>query len=333
MSLKHKSQSALEYMMTYGWAILVIVIVAAVLYSLGIFSPSSSLSTTVTGFSSFSVNGICLNNGAMKISLQNGVGYEINLYNLTASSSYGNFNITGVSYSVLPSGFMDLVLIGVCPTSTGVSYSVSLKLFYTEPGQVFPGPYETTGTVTGTSGSIPKNQWIVTGYELSNPFDFSAFNSSPLYTPGVGEEVVALGDWNSTNSSSSEYGKGYAFTSSGYSGNSFGFSIQPMPGPLSVIYYSCSSNELCQGASAYSLQNLSGNYNISITTDDAMDVFYRLIGTSEWHNVFDGSAWHGQGATPYSKIVDFPTGVYQIIAAWNNGGGGPGMTALSIDPT
>ena len=28
-----KSQSALEYMMTYGWAILIIVIVAAVLYS------------------------------------------------------------------------------------------------------------------------------------------------------------------------------------------------------------------------------------------------------------------------------------------------------------
>ena len=39
MGLTHKSQSALEYMMTYGWAILVIVIVAAVLYSLGIFSP------------------------------------------------------------------------------------------------------------------------------------------------------------------------------------------------------------------------------------------------------------------------------------------------------
>ena len=46
-----KSQSALEYMMTYGWAILIIVIVAAVLYSFGIFSPSSSISATITGFS------------------------------------------------------------------------------------------------------------------------------------------------------------------------------------------------------------------------------------------------------------------------------------------
>ncbi|MBE5728259.1 hypothetical protein IHE51_00125, partial [Candidatus Parvarchaeota archaeon] len=39
-----RSQSALEYMMTYGWAILIIVIVAVVLYSMGIFSPPSFLS-------------------------------------------------------------------------------------------------------------------------------------------------------------------------------------------------------------------------------------------------------------------------------------------------
>ena len=35
--INKRSQSALEYMMTYGWAILIIVIVAAVLYSFGIF--------------------------------------------------------------------------------------------------------------------------------------------------------------------------------------------------------------------------------------------------------------------------------------------------------
>ncbi len=36
LSIKSKrSQSALEYMMTYGWAILIIVIVAVILYSMG----------------------------------------------------------------------------------------------------------------------------------------------------------------------------------------------------------------------------------------------------------------------------------------------------------
>ncbi len=39
--MKSKLQSAMEYLMTYGWAILVIAVVLGVLYSLGIFSPSN----------------------------------------------------------------------------------------------------------------------------------------------------------------------------------------------------------------------------------------------------------------------------------------------------
>ena len=35
-----KAQSALEYLVTYGWAILAIVIIAAVLWGFGIFDPS-----------------------------------------------------------------------------------------------------------------------------------------------------------------------------------------------------------------------------------------------------------------------------------------------------
>ena len=75
----HRSQSALEYMMTYGWAILIIVIVAAVLYSMGIFNPSSSISTTVTGFAGLDVQGACIQGGALQLEITNGVGYVINI--------------------------------------------------------------------------------------------------------------------------------------------------------------------------------------------------------------------------------------------------------------
>ena len=61
--LNKRSQSALEYMMTYGWAILIIVIVAVILYSMGIFNPSSSITSTVTGFSNLgAVNAFCIPN-------------------------------------------------------------------------------------------------------------------------------------------------------------------------------------------------------------------------------------------------------------------------------
>jgi hypothetical protein len=39
-----KSQSAMEYLMTYGWAILILGIVASALFALGIFNPGQSAS-------------------------------------------------------------------------------------------------------------------------------------------------------------------------------------------------------------------------------------------------------------------------------------------------
>jgi len=49
MKLDKKGQSALEYLMTYGWALVVIVVVVAVLYALGVFNIGGSIETC-TGF-------------------------------------------------------------------------------------------------------------------------------------------------------------------------------------------------------------------------------------------------------------------------------------------
>ena len=85
-----RSQSALEYMMTYGWAILIIVIVAVILYSMGIFNPSSSISTTITRFSSTPVSSaIFTDNGGLSLSVQNSVGYPIEITNITATTTTG----------------------------------------------------------------------------------------------------------------------------------------------------------------------------------------------------------------------------------------------------
>ncbi len=48
-----KLQSAMEYLMTYGWAILIIAVVLAVLFSLGIFSGGSLLGTSCVAVSGY----------------------------------------------------------------------------------------------------------------------------------------------------------------------------------------------------------------------------------------------------------------------------------------
>ena len=150
-----KSQSALEYMMTYGWAILVIVIVAGVLYSLGIFSPASSLSSTVTGFSNLgSVTGECTANGILRISLGDSTGYPINITSVTAKSSTGQISTFKPNSTVDPNPIIQptssyiFSVPNICPAA-GSRYSLAVTVNYTEPGQIFSGPYLSSGTVSG----------------------------------------------------------------------------------------------------------------------------------------------------------------------------------------
>lgn len=48
-----KGQGAIEYLMTYGWALLVIVVVGAALYAAGVLNPASYVSSKCTGFQYF----------------------------------------------------------------------------------------------------------------------------------------------------------------------------------------------------------------------------------------------------------------------------------------
>ncbi|MCL4399390.1 LamG domain-containing protein [Candidatus Parvarchaeota archaeon] len=150
MSLTHKSQSALEYMMTYGWAILIIVIVAAVLYSFGIFSPSSSISATITGFSGAGVTAAsCINsvnNQILALSITDNTGYLINITKINTTGNNG-IDISQNVGSILSNGDSAVFYVNEACNKSSSSYSASVTITYTEPGQPLPGPYLSTGKI------------------------------------------------------------------------------------------------------------------------------------------------------------------------------------------
>ncbi len=208
MSLPRRSQSALEYMMTYGWAILVIVIVAAVLYSLGIFSPSSSLSTTITGFSNLgTVNAVCLGGTSFTISMGDSIGYPINITQINLTSSSGK---TTYSPNILiqPNAIQTVTVPSSSLCTSGARYSVSAVISYLEPGQLLPGPYTSTGTVTGTAASPPSS---ATSYE-----PLTIANTQNRGTPSPFQQMINVTSsspgW--ADISSSPFGQNVEFFSS-----------------------------------------------------------------------------------------------------------------------
>lgn len=97
-----KGQSAIEYLTTYGWALLAIVIVGAVLMQMGIFSGQCPTSDTFTssdvGFGDWAVS-----DGDIVLSIENRRSSSITLHNVTFSNddgevftwTTGNVNIAG----------------------------------------------------------------------------------------------------------------------------------------------------------------------------------------------------------------------------------------------
>ncbi|MEM0154846.1 MAG: hypothetical protein QW814_03385, partial [Methanothrix sp.] len=75
MGMKNqKAQSAMEYLMTYGWAILIIAIVLAALFSLGIFSSSSFTGTTCIASSGFICASPVWTGGVLHVTLGQSTG-------------------------------------------------------------------------------------------------------------------------------------------------------------------------------------------------------------------------------------------------------------------
>jgi len=154
-----KGQTAVEYLMTYGWAILIILIVAGVLAYYGIFQPQGFLGPTARGFGQVQVlNPWSLTNSTNVITMnvQNQVGGTINPTSISVTPTTGGTG-TGVCttdpsgpISSGSQGVLTCTLSGVTLEAAGKPYSAAVTITYEygTPAQNFTS----TGTLSGTIG-------------------------------------------------------------------------------------------------------------------------------------------------------------------------------------
>lgn len=84
-----KGQSALEYLFSYGWVILILFIIAAVLYFSGVFNPDQNTATIVKGLSYFHFDDALINtDGGFFIELGNRRGEKLTVTNIDYQINY-----------------------------------------------------------------------------------------------------------------------------------------------------------------------------------------------------------------------------------------------------
>ena len=142
-----KGQAALDFLMTYGWAIALVVIVAAALFALGVFDVSNFVGTKAAGFSGVAVQGWQMSGGNLQVKLTNQVGQRINITGVSAT--VGTDVKTNATVTTLSTGETSspLLFTGFSTTTSGTGYQATLKINYTDLNSGFNA--STTGTLTG----------------------------------------------------------------------------------------------------------------------------------------------------------------------------------------
>lgn len=145
-----KGQTAVEYLMTYGWAILIILIVAGVLAYYGIFAPAGFLGPSASGFAQVYILSPWdfKTNGDLTIQIENRVGTSINVTNIfgTVGTNSGTDVVNEVISAGAKSDFI-IANLGIAGTS-GETYQLDLWIeYYTTDAAVL---FNSTGTLRGT---------------------------------------------------------------------------------------------------------------------------------------------------------------------------------------
>jgi hypothetical protein len=127
-----KGQSAMEYLITYSWAIIIIAIPLAALYSLGLFNPSSFVSNQCIFPADFGcLSGFFYSNGTISINLEQSTVSAINITAVGCNAEGTTTNMT----TFTPADYIPV----------GGNISISTKcfangtIFTTNPGILYKG--------------------------------------------------------------------------------------------------------------------------------------------------------------------------------------------------
>ena len=137
----------MEYLMTYGWALLVIVIVIAILLVMNPFSAPQSCKFDTIGFACD--NAVVTTNGVLLMGILNGNNNAVNVSGVVCTSSKtstvpanpGNFNGTLLArQGMLLVNTTSNILCTGAPTTKGADFSGKIWVFYrnAEDGSDYP---------------------------------------------------------------------------------------------------------------------------------------------------------------------------------------------------
>src|SRR3989338_937277 len=132
MRFPRKSQAALEFIMTYGWAILVVLVAIGALSYFGVLDPGKFLPSRCTLPSGLACADFEARDGGpgakeIEVSFRNDLGYDITSVTVRASGCTTSASVTSIKNGASPS----TVNIQDCSFTIGQKYSGQINVSFT----------------------------------------------------------------------------------------------------------------------------------------------------------------------------------------------------------
>ena len=149
MNFSRKSQAAMEFLMTYGWAILVVLVAIGALAYFGVLSPDKFLPAKCQlpagiACSDFKVvAGATGTTGTVDVVLRNGLGFDINAITVAV----GGCPTTHIPPASITNGEDESYQATGCTITSGSKFSGPLNVSYTNVDTTLT--HKTQGTITG----------------------------------------------------------------------------------------------------------------------------------------------------------------------------------------
>jgi len=124
-----KGQAAMEFLMTYGWAILAAVLAIGALASFGVFSQGSSANLCVLN-PPLNCDEKEVTTSGVRLIISNGAGYAITTSNVSVTGCGTNLT----AFTISDGGDKD-ILVSCSPGSSGSSFNGKLEITYLGEGK------------------------------------------------------------------------------------------------------------------------------------------------------------------------------------------------------
>ena len=129
--MSKRGQAAMEFLMTYGWAILAAVIVIGVLAYFGVFSPKTYVPNQCTLSAPLGCNAGIAGPTGVTLEIRNGAGESLNVASVGVSGC-GTEDNGGVGWTVADTDLQTVIV--PCTLTAGEKFQGDITVTYTKSG-------------------------------------------------------------------------------------------------------------------------------------------------------------------------------------------------------